>query len=84
MTLPGPRSYHGVVSLSPVRMVAEASNIAEQIVSRLFGEPKCSVEIKLEIKARFPHGANETTQQDIISASKTLRFEISQFGSEAE
>jgi len=84
MTLPGPRSYHGVVSLSPIRVGAQASNIAEQIVSRLFGEPKCSVEIKLEIKARFPHGANETIQQDIISASKTLGFEISQFGFEEE
>jgi hypothetical protein len=71
---PGPRRFHGTVSLDPTRVGRDAGRIADEVIAHLTGLVGAEVEVILEIEARIPDGAPEHVVRTVTENSRTLRF----------
>jgi len=68
------RRFHGSVTIDPLRLGRDASQIAEEVVQHFTRVPGARVEITLEIQADLPDGAPEKLIRDVSENCRTLRF----------
>ena len=68
------RRFHASVTIDPLRLGRDASQIAEEIVQHLTRVLGTQVEITLEIQAELPEGASEKLVRDVTENCRTLRF----------
>jgi hypothetical protein len=69
------KRFHASVTIDPLRLGRDASQIAEEIVQHLTRILGARVEITLEIQAELPEGASEKLVRDVTENCRTLRFE---------
>ncbi|MEW6466270.1 MAG: Swt1 family HEPN domain-containing protein [Pseudomonadota bacterium] len=72
-----PRRFHGTVRLDAARVGRDAGRIAEEVIAHLATLAGAEVTVTLEIDARIPAGAPETTVRTVTENSRTLRFSAS-------
>jgi hypothetical protein len=77
---PGPRRFHGSVSVDPLRLGRDAARIAEEVVQHLAGLVGAKLRITLEIQAELEQGASEKLVRDVTENCRTLNF--TEFGFE--
>ncbi len=68
------KRFHAAVTIDPLRLGRDASQIAEEIVQHLTRVVGSQVEITLEIRADLPDGASEKLVRDVTENCRTLRF----------
>jgi hypothetical protein len=68
------KRFHASVTIDPLRLGRDASQIAEEIVQHLTRILGAQVEITLEIQAELPEGASEKLVRDVTENCRTLRF----------
>jgi hypothetical protein len=71
---PGPRRFHGSVTLDTARVGRDASRIAEEVISHLSGLVGANVTVTLEIEAEIPSGAPDHVVRTVTENSRTLKF----------
>lgn len=71
---PGPKRYHGSVTLDATRVGRDASRIADEIISHLAGLMGARVTVTLEIEAELPEGAPDNVVRTVTENGRTLRF----------
>jgi hypothetical protein len=69
------RRFHASVTIDPLRLGRDASQIAEEVVQHLTRIVGAQVEITLEIQADLPEGASEKLVRDVTENCRTLKFE---------
>jgi hypothetical protein len=67
------------VTLNPVRLGRDASDIANEIVQHLMKQPGARVEVTLEIHAEIPEGATDDTVRTVNENCRTLKFKTFDF-----
>jgi uncharacterized protein len=77
-----PKRFFGTVQLNPDRLGRDAGKIAEEILQHLTTLKGAKVEVKLDIQAEFPEGADESVQRIVIENANTLGFEVKGFESQ--
>jgi predicted AAA+ superfamily ATPase len=76
-TTPGqqpPTRFHGSVQLNPLRVVGDASKVADEVIAHLAGLVGSSVTVTLEIAAAVPPGVPENVVRTVTENSRTLKF----------
>lgn len=73
------RRFHGSVKLDSTRLIRDASSVADAVVQHLSGLAGADVEVTLEIRARFDHGAPENVVRTVTENSRTLKFSSAGF-----
>ena len=68
------RRFHASVTIDPVRLGRDASQIAEEVIQHLTRIVGARVEITLEIAAELPDAATEKLVRDVTENCRTLRF----------
>jgi hypothetical protein len=68
------KRFHASVTIDPLRLGRDASQIAEEIVQHLTRIAGAQMEITLEIQAELPEGASEKLIRDVTENCRTLRF----------
>ncbi len=68
------RRFQGSVAVDPLRLVRDASQIADEVVQHLTKINGANVEITLEIHAELPEGASEKLVRDVTENCRTLGF----------
>jgi hypothetical protein len=63
------------VTIDPLRLGRDASQIAEEVVQHLTRIVGAEVGITLEIQADLPEGASEKLVRDVTENCRTLRFD---------
>lgn len=76
------KRYHGTVKLDPERAGRDASRIADEVITHLAGLVGATVQVTLEIEARFPDGAPDNVVRIVTENSRTLKFTTHGFESE--
>lgn len=79
---PGPRRFHGTVSLDSARVGRDAGRIAEEVISHLAGSVGAKVTVTLEIEAEIPDGASEQMVRTVTENCRTLKFDSQGFEKE--
>ena len=74
MPAPGPKRFHGTVTLDSTRVGRDAGKIAEEVIAHLVGMPGSNVNITLEIEAKIPGGAPDNIVRTVTENSRTLKF----------
>jgi predicted AAA+ superfamily ATPase len=74
-----PKRYHGSVELEPARLVRDAGQIAEEVISHLSGLVGATVKVTLEIEADVPEGFSDQVVRIVTENGKTLKFNIQGF-----
>ncbi len=69
-----PTSFHGSVEIRADRLIRDASQIAEEVVTHLLSLPGANVRITLEIDATAPDGIPAKTRRDIDENCTALHF----------
>lgn len=73
-----PRRFYGRISLEPVRMLRDLSDIADAIVGQL-GKADADVTITVEVEATSDEGFSEDVRRTVSENARTLKFEIHEF-----
>jgi hypothetical protein len=76
---PRARRFHGSVTLNPVRLSRDASDMANEIVQYLVKQPGAKVEVTLEIQAEIPNGAPDDLIRTVSENCRTLKFSTFDF-----
>ena len=71
---PGPKRFHGSVSIDTIRAGKAVGQIAEEVVSHLSSLVGSKVKLTLEIEAEIPDGAPEHVVRTVTENARTLRF----------
>jgi predicted AAA+ superfamily ATPase len=79
---PGPRRFHGTVTLDPMRAGRDASKITDEVITHLVGLIGSSVRVTLEIDAEIPAGVPDHVVRTVTENSRTLKFTSHGFESE--
>jgi predicted AAA+ superfamily ATPase len=74
-----PSKFFGRVSLEPVRLLRDVSDIAEAIVRQLGKAGKTDIRIRLEIDAESESGFSEEVQRTVTENARTLKFDNHEF-----
>lgn len=72
--VPQLRRFHASVTIDPLRLGRDASQIAEEIVQHLTRIVGAQVEITFEIQAELADGAPDKLVRDVTENCRTLRF----------
>ncbi len=72
--VPGPKRFHGSVTLDPTRVGRDAGRIADEVIAHLGGLVGSEVKVTLEIEANIPSGAPENVVRTVTENSRTLKF----------
>jgi hypothetical protein len=67
-------SFHGSVSIAPAAAKMRLVQIAEEIINALTADPNAEVNVRVEIAATFPNGAQDQTRRAVSENAKTLGF----------
>jgi predicted AAA+ superfamily ATPase len=79
---PGPKRFHGSITLDPRRVGRDAGRIADEVVSHLGGLVGSTIRVTLEIEAEMPSGAPEHVVRTVTENSRTLKFTSNGFEKE--
>jgi hypothetical protein len=71
---PGPKRFHGTVTLDSTRVGRDAGKISEEVISHLAALVGSSVTVTLEIEANIPKGVPDNVVRTVIENARTLRF----------
>ena len=77
-----PTRYHGTVTLDPMRVGRDASQIADEVVTHLVGLVGADVKVTLEIEADIPDGAPDNVVRIVTENGRTLKFDNQGFEEE--
>jgi predicted AAA+ superfamily ATPase len=66
--------FHGSVTLNPIRLGRDASQIAEEVVQHLTKTAGAEVRVTLEVDADLPDGASDKLVRDVTENCRTLKF----------
>ena len=69
-----PIRFHGTVDLDSARVGRDASQIADEIISLLYGLMGAEVTVTLEIQAKVPSGAPDNVVRTVTENARTLKF----------
>jgi hypothetical protein len=73
-----PQRFYGRVTVEPVRMLRDLSEVADAVVSQLT-QTGARVTISLEIEASAERGFAEGVQLTVSENARTLRFDVEEF-----
>ncbi len=79
-TPPGPtpppkaKAFYGSASVTPATAKMRLVQIAEEVIALLAADPNAEVQVRLEIHASFPQGAQDQTKRAVSENAKTLGF----------
>ena len=79
---PGPKRFHGTVTLDATRVGRDAGKIADELISHLAGLVGANVTVTLEIEADIPSGAPDSVVRTVTENSRSLKFTSHGFESE--
>jgi hypothetical protein len=82
ISTPGPRRFHGSVTLDAARVGRDAGRIADEVISHIVGLVGSKVRVTLEIEAEIPSGVPDQVVRIVTENSRTLKF--TNHGFEAE
>ncbi len=68
------RRFYGTVYLDPERVIRDAGNITNEILSHLLKLPQAKVVVSLDIHADLPEGVPESVVRIVTENARTLRF----------
>ena len=68
------RRFHATAMLDSARVGRDASRIADEVISHLYGLMGAKVTVTLEIEAEVPEGAPDHVVRTVTENSRTLRF----------
>lgn len=71
--------YHGSVKLDTTRIIRDAGDIHQEVISHLKNLPHTNVVLTLEIRADIPDGAPDQVVRTVTENSRTLKFYNSGF-----
>jgi hypothetical protein len=73
---PPPKSkiFYGSVEVAPAAAKMRLVQIAEEIIAILAADPTADVNVRVELHANFPHGAQDQTKRAVSENAKTLGF----------
>ena len=71
---PQPTRFHGTATLDSARVGRDASRIADEVISHLYGLVRAKVTVTLEIEAEVPEGAPDHVVRTVTENSRTLKF----------
>jgi len=71
---PLPRSFHGLVELSPDRPARDMNRILEGIIEQIMNAPGGSVKLRLEIDGEAPDGFDRSMQRTLMENAQVLKF----------
>ena len=71
---PQPTRFHGTATLDSARVGRDASRIADEVISHLYGLVGAKVTVTLEIEAEVPEGAPDHVVRTVTENSRTLKF----------
>jgi predicted AAA+ superfamily ATPase len=74
-----PRRFYGRKVVDPVRLVRDASDIAEAIVQQLRGTPGAEVKVVIEVEAQGEGGFGEDVRRTVGENARTLKFDEHEF-----
>lgn len=72
---PVPRRFHGTAPLSELRVGADASRIAQEVLAHLAGLPNAQVRVTLEIEVNIPQGIPDHVVRIVTENCRTLNFQ---------
>jgi hypothetical protein len=70
-----PKRYHGTVTLDPMRVGRDASQVADEVITHLVGLVNADVRVTLEIEADIPDGAPDSVVRIVTENGRTLKFD---------
>ena len=73
-TIMPPTRYYGTVDLDPARVIRDAGQIADEVITHFTSIAGTKVRMTLEIEAEIPGGADENLQRTVTENSRTLKF----------
>jgi predicted AAA+ superfamily ATPase len=79
---PGPKRFHGTVTLDSTRVGRDAGRIADEVIVHLVGLVGSEVKVTLEIEAEIPSGAPDHVVRTVTENSRTLKFTTHGFETE--
>jgi len=71
---PGPKRFHGTVTLDPARVGRDAARIADEVISHLAGLMGAHLTVTLEIEAELKHGVPDHVVRIVTENCRTLKF----------
>jgi predicted AAA+ superfamily ATPase len=71
---PGPKRFHGTVTLDPARVGRDAARIADEVISHLAGLLGAHLTVTLEIEAEIKPGAPDHVVRIVTENCRTLKF----------
>jgi hypothetical protein len=71
--------FYAIIKINPLRMIDDSGKIAGEVVQHLTKQIDAEVEIKIEIQAKLPKGADEKLRRDITENCRTLKFDTFEF-----
>ncbi len=77
-----PRRFYGTVTLDPIRMSRDASQLADEVVRHLAALVDADVQVRVEITASSEQGFDDDVVRTVTENARTLKFE--QHGFEEE
>lgn len=69
-----PKSFHGSIQIKPSTAKMHLVQVAEEIITLLAGDPNASLNITLEINAKFPSGASDQIKRAVSENATALGF----------
>jgi hypothetical protein len=70
-----PRRFYGTVSLDPIRMSRDASQLADEVVKHLAELVDADVEVRVEISATSDEGFDDDVVRTVTENARTLKFD---------
>ena len=71
---PRPKSFYGSANVTPATAKMRLVQIAEEVIALLAADPNAEVQVRLELHASFPQGAQDQTKRAVSENAKTLGF----------
>lgn len=70
-----PRRFYGKVRVDPTRVLRDAKQIADEVITHLIGQKDAEVTVIIEIEAKLPNGASDQLVRTVTENANTLKFE---------
>lgn len=71
---PKAKAFYGSATVTPATAKMRLVQIAEEVIALLAADPNADVQVRLELHASFPQGAQDQTKRAVSENAKTLGF----------
>lgn len=71
---PKSKNFFGTIEVNPASAKLRLMQIAEEVIQHLSSDAQAEAKVTLEIQAKFPQGASDTTKRTVSENAASLEF----------